>query len=161
MNRFILISTLILFRTYGFSQSDMYQYNLACDRKDVIDTVENFMKHVQSSIISGDKNWLASNIKYPIRVSLDGKIPATLKTEQEFVQDFDKIFYKAYVALVKREVARNMLSNAQGVMLGSGEIWINTKPNSKNYKCALWVVGINNDTGMIQMGNNILSQPSH
>ena len=140
-----LVITLFLLKTLPtFGQSDMYRYSVSCDRADVIDTVENFMSHVQLAIATNDKKWLSRNIKYPISVYLEGKTPTTIRTAEQFNQDFDKIFYKAYVQIIKKKVPKEMFSNSQGVMLGDGEIWINTMPSSKSRQCELRIISFNN-----------------
>lgn len=159
MNRWISLFALMLACTSVYSQSAMYKYNLACDSKDVIDTVENYMKQVQSSIVAGNKKWLAANIKYPIRVNLDGKTSVTIKNENEFAQNFDKIFYKAYVELIKKERASNMLCNSQGVTLGNGQIWITTKPGTN--PCNLWIIALNNSLEDVETGSQNLSHLPH
>jgi len=88
------------------------------------DEIENFMKKVKQSIAEGDKEWIANNIRYPINTSLNGQEKITIQNKQQLIDNFEQIFYPVYKEEIKKYCTCNMFYNSQGIMLGSGEIWI-------------------------------------
>lgn len=86
--------------------------------------IENLMKKIKQSIADGEKEWLANHIRYPIKTALNGKKETTVKNKQQFIDNFEQIFYPAYKEKIKKLCVCNMFYNMQGIMLGNGEIWI-------------------------------------
>lgn len=122
--------------TYG-NYNHRYDYFKGTD-----DDVENFMKHVKRSILNDDKDWIASHIYYPLKTTLNGSKPITIKTKQQLIANFDKVFYKAFKDAIKTFCTCNLFYNDYGAMLGNGEIWINNTSNStdKNYDYCISMV---------------------
>ncbi len=106
--------------------------------------VEEFMKHVKTSIINGDKEWISKHVDYPLETTLDGENPIKIKTKKQLVANFDKIFYQAYKDKIKSYCTCNLFSKDDGVMLGSGLIWINNSPKSNAIIYDFNIIGINN-----------------
>ena len=108
------------------------------------DDVENFMKHVKSSIFDNDKEWIANNISYPIKTTLNGNKKITIYNKQQLIDNFDEIFYQTFKDKLKSDCVCNMFNNYLGIMLGQGEIWIMVKPNSTDEKFGYLINGIYN-----------------
>jgi hypothetical protein len=106
--------------------------------------VENFMKKVKSAILKGDKEWMASHIRYPISASLNGKKSTKIKSKQQLIDNFDKVFYQAFKDNIKSSCVCNMFNNYQGTMLGSGIIWITDNSNTTKVKLDYQIIAINN-----------------
>ncbi len=88
------------------------------------DVVESVARKFKEAVIAHEKATVASLIEYPIKVSVKGK-EVEIKNKDAFIQRFDDIFYKAFVALIKNSVPHNMFAKSSGVMLGEhGEVWI-------------------------------------
>lgn len=108
------------------------------------DDVENFMKKVKSSILKGDKEWIANHISYPITTKLNGQQKIKIIDKQQLLNNFDQIFYQGFKEKVKSFCVCNMFNNNQGTMLGNGGIWINNDPNSTDEKFDYQITAINN-----------------
>lgn len=106
--------------------------------------VEKFMKRVKSSIANGDKEWIGNHVSYPIKTTLNGEKPITVKNKEQLIQNFDQIFYKEFKERVKSFCVCNMFNNYQGAMLGNGQIWIYNKPNSTGKKFDYTITSISN-----------------
>lgn len=109
------------------------------------DEVESFMKRVRSSILKGDKVWIANHVYYPIDVNLnkDGK-RTTIKNKTELITNFNRIFHQEFKNEIKSASVCNMFNNYQGVMLGDGQIWVNNTPGSTKDKYGFCISTINN-----------------
>ena len=108
------------------------------------DDVEKFMKHVKSSILEGDKEWIANHIRYPINTTLYKNKSVSIKNKKQLINNFDDIFHHEFKEKIKSFCVCNMFNNYQGVMLGDGQIWIYPKPNSTDKKFDCNITAINN-----------------
>jgi hypothetical protein len=106
--------------------------------------VENFMKNVKTSILNGDKEWIANHVSYPLRTTLFKDKPITIKNRQQLIDNFDQIFHQKFKETIESFCVCNLFNNYQGAMLGNGEIWINNKPNSTEDKFDFNITAINN-----------------
>lgn len=89
------------------------------------DDVESFMKTIKGSILRGDKHWIANHTSYPLKTTLDGKIPVTIKNAKQLTDNFDRIFHTEFKNSIQSFCSCNLFTNYQGAMLGNGQIWIN------------------------------------
>lgn len=105
------------------------------------DILENFMKQVKESILSGNAEWIASNIQYPIKVNVSTGTSArvTITSKQQFIEKSALIFNEAYKTKIKNDVPYDIFGNYQGYMLGSGEIWVRPGTNG-----GIKIIAINN-----------------
>jgi hypothetical protein len=106
---------------FGHRYSDFYGTD---------DDVEKFMKHVKTSILNSDKEWIANHINYPLKTTLFKGKAITIKNKKQLIDNFDQIFHQEFKDKIKSLCVCNMFNNYQGVMLGDGQIWINNRPNS-------------------------------
>lgn len=106
--------------------------------------VENFMKQVKTSILNGDKKWIANHISYPIKTNIYKNKAITITTKNQLIENFDLIFHQAYKDTIQSLCVCNMFSNYEGVMLGNGQIWIYNKPNSSKENSNFRIIAINN-----------------
>ena len=71
---------------------------------------------------AGDRNAVAVEIRYPIKVTLNGKIK-TLRNAAELLAVYDAVFTPAYRKAIAAAIPRNMFVRDEGAMLGNGEVW--------------------------------------
>jgi len=85
---------------------------------DSTEEVEEFCTKVKKDILAKNKEAIAAKIYYPMVVHIDGK-ETKLKTKEEFVANFDKIFYPEFVeAIKKNSIPMNMCNSYKGVWFG-------------------------------------------
>ena len=108
------------------------------------DDVENFMKRIKTSILNGDKEWIANHISYPLKTTLNNTKTLTIKNKKQLIDNFYQIFHSEFKDKIKSFCVCNMFNNYQGTMLGNGQIWINNKPNSTDDKFDFNIIAINN-----------------
>lgn len=106
--------------------------------------VENFVKHIKSSIMKNDKDWIANHVKYPLYTTLNNEKAIKIKNKQQLFDHFDQVFHKTFKEKIQTYCPCNLFHNYQGVMLGNGEIWIYQKPNSNENKYDYYIISINN-----------------
>lgn len=105
--------------------------------------VEQFVANVKKAISKGDKIWLADNLFYPLKVRISEKLVLNLKTKNQFLLQYDKIFTVEFKSALSKTFSHNHFNNYQGVMIGDGEIWINNALNGTEAKPQFQIVTIN------------------
>ncbi|ATF95485.1 Uncharacterised protein [Cedecea neteri] len=85
----------------------------------------NFLDNLQTQLISENKVEVAKLISYPIKVNIDGK-KIKIKTPQQLIKLYGSIFTPALVKVVNTQQYKDLLINAQGVMIGNGQIWFSS-----------------------------------
>jgi len=84
---------------------------------------EAFFGQLQKAVKRGDKNEVAKNVKYPLRVNKEGA-SRFVHNEKQFLTEYDLIMTgKVRQALLQQSVT-NTFVNDQGVMVGDGELWL-------------------------------------
>lgn len=71
----------------------------------------------------GKSDIVVSLVNYPLTVTIDGE-EATYGSEQELLDDYDSVFTEAIVEAVSTQDYGTLFVNSEGVMIGSGEVWI-------------------------------------
>ena len=85
---------------------------------DSTEAVEEFCTKVKKDILAKNKEAIAAKIYYPMVVHIDGK-ETKIKTTEEFIQNFDKIFYPKFVESIKKNsIPMNMCNSYKGVWFG-------------------------------------------
>ena len=79
-------------------------------------------KILQANIDDGTK--MAKEYEYPLTVVVDGKEVA-FATQEDFVAGYDAMITPAIVATVKKQKYKDLTVSSQGVMFGSGQLWVN------------------------------------
>lgn len=75
-----------------------------------------------TAVKQGDKETVAVQISYPIKVNLAGK-RQRLNGPQQLLVNYDKIFHPDFRQAIVSALPRNMFARDQGIMLGGGEVW--------------------------------------
>ena len=94
-----------------------------------------FVATLQAAIRSGDAAGVAALVSYPITVTIDGA-PRGIADARAFVAAYPSIVTRKIAAAVADEPLSDMLVNAQGVMLGQGEIWLTGVCAASDTACA-------------------------
>jgi hypothetical protein len=79
---------------------------------------------LQAAVKAHDAAGVARLVSYPIGVTIHGK-KTTIPDAQAFVANYDAIITPAIAAVVENEAYEDLFVNWQGIMFGSGEVWIN------------------------------------
>ncbi len=102
--------------------------------------IEAYMKKVKNAFLVSDSKWLAEQMIYPLHVSIGNGKYKDLKDKQEFIKYFAQINNDNFKKALKETCTCNLFHNYQGIMLGSGIIWIDNGPELGRFV----VVGVNN-----------------
>jgi len=105
--------------------------------------VEQFVANVRKAISQGDKIWLAANLFYPLNVRVSEKLVLNIKSKNQFLLQYDKIFTTEFKSALSKTFSHNHFNNYQGVMIGDGEIWINNALNATELKPQFQIIAIN------------------
>lgn len=112
---------------------------------DFADSVaERFMQTAVEKIIAKDKKWVAQNTFYPLKTSYLGKKGVTIRNAQELLNNYDRIFYPAYLSKFTDVCFCGLFHNYRGLMVGRGELWIGQMPSSPGKKPRLVINAVNN-----------------
>jgi hypothetical protein len=85
---------------------------------------EAAIRSLQKAVAEHDAAGVAALVNYPIRVSI-GKRKTLVRDAKAFVAAYDKIVTPAIAEAIKTQKYDELMVNAQGVMFGSGQVWIN------------------------------------
>jgi invasion protein IalB len=79
---------------------------------------------LQAAVKAHDAAGVARLVSYPIGVTIHGK-KTTIPDARAFVANYDAIVTPAIAAVVENEAYEDLFVNWQGIMFGSGDVWIN------------------------------------
>lgn len=118
------------------------RYEMATSKSD--QEVENYVSKIQSYIMNDNKNQLAKEVIYPIKVKINNSV-TILQNEEDFIRNYDKVFYPKYKQAMSNAFAKYMFANSKGIMFGSDSdnIWI-IEIQPKDTPSKLMILGINN-----------------
>jgi hypothetical protein len=133
----IIFKSVLLSVTTGTS-AKRYAHVLGSDS-----AVEQFVANVKKAISKGDKIWLADNLFYPSKVRVSEKLVLNIKSKNQFLLQYDKIFTTEFKSALSKTFSHNHFNNYQGVMIGDGEIWINNALNATELKPQFQIIAIN------------------
>ena len=74
-----------------------------------------FLKKLQLLVLNNDKEQLAKLVKYPIQ--------KTIKTEQDFIKNYEVVFSKAARLSIARINFSQVFRNDKGAMSEDGKVW--------------------------------------
>lgn len=81
--------------------------------------VETFAKEAKEACLSGDWKAIAALCHYPIKIGEVEYKKASALSEAKITLS------ETFINDLKAETCQNLFTNAQGIMLGNGEVWIN------------------------------------
>ena len=120
----LLVAVLIAAVTLPASAATIADVNAQIDK--VLghhDRYETTINAFQQAVAAGSKEDVAAFVRYPIRVSLGGKA-VTINSSDAFIKNYDAIMTPAIVSAIKSQKYEDLLVNAQGVMFGKGQAWL-------------------------------------
>lgn len=88
--------------------------------------LREFLKALQSAAVAKDKDALAHDALYPLRVNSKRKA-MTIKTRAELKSKFDLIFSHKVLRAIALQKFHDLFCRDQGVMIGDGEVWIGAR----------------------------------
>lgn len=83
---------------------------------------EAFLTRLKDAVAAGDQRSVAAMIAYPLETRIAG-LPVTLAAPEDVVRRYDQLFTPPVVAAIERQTFATLFANAEGVMIGDGEIW--------------------------------------
>ena len=94
-------------------------------------SVKEFIKKIQYWVANNQKDSVAAIIAYPLRKPV-------IKNQESLLKNYESVFNdKVKKALLEQNLSQ-LFRNAQGVMVGNGDLWINETPRG------LKIIAINN-----------------
>ena len=85
---------------------------------------EQAIKALQEAVARGDAQAVAALVHFPITVRIGGK-PRAFKSPDELQRQYGQVFTPAITTAVTAQWYDELFVNAQGVMFGSGQVWLN------------------------------------
>lgn len=108
------------------------------------ETDRAFFLELKKAVLNRDASWLAERLALPMRVQTDlGRL--TLSTPQDFVENYDQAMTTTVLQAVRRQTSDTLVKNAQGVMIGDGEIWFAeiAEDDAHPPRTRYWITAIN------------------
>ncbi|MDI2112962.1 hypothetical protein [Commensalibacter nepenthis] len=82
-----------------------------------------FVNQLKEDIAHQNKGGVAEFVKYPLTINLNNK-PVAIKNTQQFIQNYEAIITPKVKGAVAKQQFIGMFANGQGMMFGSGQLWI-------------------------------------
>ena len=81
-----------------------------------------FLAELQAALRANDKQKIARMVSYPVNVIHDGK-RAHIRDKQTFLARYDGLFDEHLRKVILEQSAHCLFGNANGEMIGQGEVW--------------------------------------
>ncbi len=102
-----------------------HRYEVAGANDD--ETINRAAVRFRKAVVEGDKETVASAIRYPIAVYLDHK-KTKIENRESLVANYDAVFSPSYRKAIENSIPRDMFARYDGIMLGDhGEVWFDDK----------------------------------
>jgi len=138
----LFLSILILLTcssTYSLEiKQDEGKYRLADIENDRV--FEKWFKNLQLLITQNQREKVANLVHYPLNIILD-KREMKIKSKKEFLSKYNSLITSEVKKVIVSQKIRNLTVTSEGVMIGTGQMWINVLDNEEGY----WITAINNN----------------
>lgn len=84
--------------------------------------VESFLGTLKDAVANDDRRAVASLVRYPIRVQLDGQ-NTMIASAADFVSRYPEIINDNVKGALLAQETTELFANWRGVMIGRGEVW--------------------------------------
>jgi hypothetical protein len=102
--------------------------------------VKNFLHQLQVAVATDNRAQVVSMVRLPINIEIAGK-QTRLRYQSELLKYYDVAFDPKVKGFIAKQKFEDLFCNWQGVMIGRGEIWINSVGKPSRLK----IITINND----------------
>jgi hypothetical protein len=106
------------------------EYEVAGANDDAV--VEKNAQAFYNAVLGAKREEAAKYVSYPCTFFRDGK-RVTVKNSAEFLQNYDAIFTKGFVAKIASGVPHHMFANYQGIMIADGAVWFDENGEARNF----------------------------
>jgi|HubBroStandDraft_1064217.scaffolds.fasta_scaffold02351_4 hypothetical protein len=86
------------------------------------DSYRRFLTDLQQAVAKDARSEVAAMVAYPLTTHIAGK-KIILQTPAEFLQHYDQLLPAKALAVIRAQTYPALFANAQGVMIGAGEVW--------------------------------------
>ena len=98
-----------------------HRYRVAGANDD--ETINRAAERFRKAVMDGDKETVASLIRYPITVYVDQR-EMKIENREQMTANYDAIFTPGYRTAIENSIPRDMFARYDGIMLGErGEVW--------------------------------------
>lgn len=107
--------------------------------------VESFLDSLKAAVADDDASAVASMVRYPITVQLDGR-GTMIDAAADFVSRYSDIMNESVRSAVLAQEVLELFVNWQGVRIGQGEVWLSAvyEDPRDDEAYVLKVIAINN-----------------
>lgn len=106
--------------------------------------VKTFLGKIQKAVAQNDTTALSKMIRYPIRLKMPTGSNVKISNSKQFITNYPKFITPNWKKTVLQQKYEELFVNAEGVMIGNGEIWFSGI--CKNQSCTkreIKIIGIN------------------
>lgn len=99
---------------------------------------------IKSAVAEGDAETLASLVKYPFEVTIDGEA-YVLEDEVAFIENYEGIITPAVADTVDKQSYAELFLNSDGAMFGEGQLWLTAVCTDESCASSYWVISAVNN----------------
>ena len=96
-------------------------------------SVEQFLPDLQNSVAVDDGAHVVEMVGFPIKITADGK-SRTLRNKNQLLEYYNVAFDAKVRALSATQKVSELFCNWKGIMIGRGEIWVNSGGRSSRLR---------------------------
>jgi len=85
---------------------------------------ENFIMIMKDMVRNDEREYISSLISYPVTVTINNR-KVRITGKNEFIKNYPYIFNKKVKDSLLQQPLADIQANSKGIMIGSGELWIN------------------------------------
>ena len=105
----------------------------ACIRAYGKASVEQFLSDLQHSVAVDDRAHIVEMVQFPISIMVEGK-PMALRNKNQLLKYYEIAFDAKVKGFIAKQRVSDLFCNWKGIMIGRGEIWINTAGKSSQLR---------------------------
>lgn len=102
--------------------------------------MEQFLQDLQHSVAVDDRARVVEMVGFPIKITADGK-SRTLRNRNQLLAYYSVAFDAKVRGFIAKQKVSELFCNWKGIMIGRGEVWINTSGRSSRLR----IIAINNN----------------
>jgi hypothetical protein len=95
---------------------------------------KDFVAKMRSAANKTDRSALVALVRFPFTTYDNGRPKVTYHRPQELLRDFNWVFTAKVLKAMRQAEYSRLFVNAQGAMIGNGEVWFDQRPDGVKIK---------------------------
>lgn len=94
---------------------------------ELVKKAEAFLADLKAAVQAKQKDRVAAMVQFPLMAN-SAKGRQRIRTKAQFVAGYDRLMTRGIEFAIAKQAPECLFANAQGVMIGNGEVWFDEQP---------------------------------